>query len=144
MEKQFWKDKTLSELSPKEWEALCDRCGKCCLHRLEDEDTKEIHFTNVVCSLLDVENCYCKDYMNRSTLVPNCITMTIKDLDAPYWLPSTCAYRLLAEGKQLPQWHPLVSNSQETVFSSGNSIYGRVINENDADDLEYHLIDWIK
>lgn len=143
MDIKFWQNKSLDQLNRQQWESLCDHCGKCCLHRLEDEDTQEIYFTNVVCSLLDVKHCHCTDYENRSTRVPNCVTMTIKDLDDPYWLPSTCAYRLLAEHKPLPDWHPLISGTQSTVSSSGNSIEGRVINENDADELEYHLIDWI-
>lgn len=143
MLEEFWKKKSLSQLNREEWEALCDRCGKCCLHRLEDEDTRDIHFTNVVCSLFDEQTCNCTDYNNRSVRVPNCVTMTIDDLIEPYWLPSTCTYRLLAENKALPDWHPLISKTQDTVETSGNCIRGRVINENDADDLEYHLIDWI-
>jgi len=139
----FWKEKELSQLSREEWEALCDGCAKCCLHRLEDEDTQEIHFTNVVCHLLDLETAQCTRYTERSVLVPNCITMKLKDLDNPYWLPSTCAYRLLAEGKELPEWHPLRSGDPESVFTSGNAILGRVICETEADDLEHHMIDWI-
>ena len=140
---EFWKQKPLSSLNQMEWEALCDGCAKCCLHRLEDVDTREIHFTNVVCQLLDQESCRCRDYPNRSRLVPDCITLTLKILEDPYWLPSTCAYRLLAESKELPDWHPLVSGTQETVFESGNSVRGRVICETEADDLEHHLIDWV-
>jgi uncharacterized cysteine cluster protein YcgN (CxxCxxCC family) len=139
----FWKHKALNRLTPQEWEALCDHCAKCCLFRLEDEETREIHFTNVVCRLLDPETGCCTRYKERSVLVPNCITMTIKDLNDPYWLPSTCAYRLLAEGKDLPEWHPLVSGNPDSVFSSGNSILGRAVCETEADELEYHLIDWV-
>ena len=140
---EFWKQKKLCELTRDEWEALCDGCAKCCLHRLEDEDTREIQFTNVVCRLLDQESGRCTRYQERSILVPDCITMTLKDLDDPYWLPSTCAYRLLAEGKELPQWHPLVSGDTGSVFSSGNSILGRVVCETEADDLTHHMIDWV-
>jgi uncharacterized cysteine cluster protein YcgN (CxxCxxCC family) len=133
----------MESLSREEWEALCDGCAKCCLHRLEDEDTREIHFTNVACQLLDQETCRCGNYAERSVLVPDCITLTPRILEDPYWLPSTCAYRLLAEGKELPWWHPLVSGDPETVFQSGNSVSGRVICETEADNLEHHLIEWV-
>ena len=139
----FWEHKNMESLSRAEWEALCDGCAKCCLHRLEDEDTREIHFTNVACQLLDQETCRCGNYAERSVLVPDCITLTPKILEDPYWLPSTCAYRLLAEGKELPWWHPLVSGDPDTVFQSGNSVSGRVICEKEADNLEHHLIEWV-
>lgn len=141
---EFWHRKTLDQLSPTEWEALCDGCAKCCLHRLEDEETREIHFTNVACRLLDHETCQCTDYSQRSVLVPDCITLNLQILQDPYWLPNTCAYRLRAEGKELPWWHPLVSGSRETVFESGNSIRGRAVCETEADDLEHHLIEWVR
>ncbi len=140
----FWQYKTLAEMTLEEWESLCDRCAKCCLHRLEDEDTREIYFTNVHCRLLDTETSRCSDYENRSTQVSDCVTITLDTLDDPYWLPSTCAYRLLAEGKPLPDWHPLVSGDPESVYRSGNGITGRTICEDDADRLDCHLIDWIK
>ncbi len=141
---KFWKHKTLAEMSAEEWEALCDGCAKCCLHRLEDEDTRKIYFTNVHCRLLDIPTSRCGDYTNRSARVPDCITITLKELEDPYWLPSTCTYRLLAEGKALPDWHPLVSGDPDTVFRSGNGIAGRTICEDDADQLDHHLIDWIR
>jgi Uncharacterized conserved protein len=140
----FWRHKSLAEMTHEEWEALCDGCAKCCLHRLEDVDTREIHFTNVHCRLLDTDTCRCSDYVNRSTRVDDCVTITLEELEDPYWLPATCAYRLLAEGRPLPEWHPLVSGDPETVFTSGNSIGGRTICEDKADDLEHHLIDWIR
>ncbi len=139
----FWQERPLSKLSRKEWESLCDGCGKCCLQKLEDEDTGDIYFTNVVCDLLNLECNRCTRYMERSVLVPNCITLTLDDLLNPYYLPSTCAYRLLSEGKDLPEWHPLVSGDIETVEHSGNSIRGRVVVESEADDWEHHLIDWV-
>ncbi|MBA1333239.1 hypothetical protein QQ73_19990, partial [Candidatus Endoriftia persephone str. Guaymas] len=105
----FWRSKPLEQLSASEWELLCDGCAKCCLQKLEDAETREIYFTNVACDLLDLDSCRCSRYQERSTLVPSCITLTSKDLDDPYWLPSTCAYRLLAEGAELPSWHPLRS-----------------------------------
>lgn len=127
-----------------EWESLCDGCAKCCLYRLEDEETREIHFTNVHCRLLDVETARCTDYTNRSLRVPDCITITVDVLDDPYWLPRTCAYRLLAEGRDLPAWHPLVSGDPNSVIDAGQRISGRSICEDDADELELHLVDWIE
>ncbi|MES9960078.1 MAG: YcgN family cysteine cluster protein [Sedimenticola sp.] len=138
-----WTEKSLSELTPDQWEALCDGCAKCCLHRFEDEETREIYFTNVCCRYLDQADCRCTDYPNRSVNVPDCVTVTLDVLEDPYWLPESCAYRLLAEGKPLPEWHPLISGDADTVFESGNSVCGRVISELDADDLEHHMIDWI-
>jgi uncharacterized cysteine cluster protein YcgN (CxxCxxCC family) len=139
----FWKSLALTEMSREQWESLCDGCAKCCLQKLEDEDTGEIYFTNIVCRLLDLGNRRCTRYLERSTLVPSCVSVTTALLEDPYWLPSSCAYRLLAEGRDLPAWHPLVSGSHQTVVSSGNSIQGRVVPETEADDWEYHLIDWV-
>jgi uncharacterized protein len=141
---KFWRDKPLSALTPEEWESLCDGCAKCCLHRLEDEETGEIHTTNIVCSYLNQTDCRCSDYPNRSINVPDCVSVTPELLKDPYWLPTTCAYRVLAEGGDLPDWHPLISGSNETVFTSGNSIRGRVICETEADDPEFHLVEWSK
>lgn len=140
----FWQEKSLDQLSTEEWESLCDGCAKCCLYRFEDEDTREIHFTNVHCRLLDTETGACSDYPNRSRRVPDCVTLTLETLEDPYWLPESCAYRLLAEGKDLPAWHPLVSGDPDSVFHAGQSILGRTICEDDADDLEQHLINWIR
>jgi len=141
---EFWKNIPLAELDTNQWEALCDGCAKCCLHRLEDADTREIYFTNVHCRLLDTDTSQCTDYPNRSVRVSDCVTITLKELEDPYWLPSTCAYRLLAEGKELPEWHPLVSGNPGTVFQSGNNISGRTVCEDDADDLTHHMITWLK
>ena len=141
---KFWKEKPLATLSRKEWESLCDGCAKCCLHRLEDEDTGEVFTTNIVCRYLDHNDCRCTDYLNRSTNVPDCVSVTLELLKDPYWLPSTCAYRILAEGSDLPEWHPLVSGTFDTVFSSGNSILGRVVCETKADDPEHHLVQWAR
>lgn len=140
----FWIHKPLAQMTPGEWESLCDGCAKCCLHRFEDEETREIQFTNVCCRYLDQSTCRCSDYPNRSINVPDCVTITLEVLEDPYWLPESCAYRLLAEGKPLPEWHPLVSGDPETVIYSGQSVGGRVISELHADDLEYHIIDWIR
>lgn len=139
----FWRRKSLSELSRSEWESLCDGCAKCCLNRLEDEETREIWFTNVHCRLLDTDSCRCTDYAQRSVRVPDCVTLTPADLEDPYWLPQTCAYRLLAEGKDLPEWHPLVSGDPESVVRAGHGICGRTVCEDDADDLEQHIVTWL-
>jgi uncharacterized cysteine cluster protein YcgN (CxxCxxCC family) len=141
---KFWKQKPLDKLNQDEWEALCDGCAKCCLQRLEDEDSGEVFITNIVCRYLDEEKCRCRDYANRSINVPDCVSVTLELLQDPYWLPSTCSYRLLAEGKELPNWHPLISGTTETVASSGNSIRGRVVCETEADAPEYHLVQWAK
>lgn len=140
----FWKEKKLTELSEKEWESLCDGCAKCCLYRLEDEDTRQIYFTNVHCRLLDTQTGRCTDYANRSTRVPDCVTITPAVLADPYWLPRSCAYRLLAEGRDLPAWHPLLSGDPLTVVRAGQRVCGRTICEDDADELESHLVDWIE
>ncbi|MET0109523.1 MAG: YcgN family cysteine cluster protein [Candidatus Thiodiazotropha sp.] len=142
-ESPFWITTSLEAMSREMWESLCDGCGKCCLQKLEDEVTREIFNTNIVCDLLDLENCRCTHYAERSKLVPNCVTLTPKDLNDPYWLPQTCAYRLLAEGKQLPDWHPLITGDPESVEHAGHSIRGKVIRESAADDWEHHLVDWI-
>ncbi|WP_428604434.1 YcgN family cysteine cluster protein [Sedimenticola sp.] len=143
-ELSFWTQKPLSAMTAQEWESLCDGCAKCCLHRFEDEETREIQFTNVCCRYLDQSDCRCSDYPNRSTNVPDCVTITLDVLQDPYWLPETCAYRLLAEGKPLPSWHPLISGEEDSVIFSGHSVGGRVISELQADDLEHHIIDWIR
>ncbi len=143
-EKPFWEHKTLAEMSPQEWESLCDGCARCCLYRLEDEDTRSIHFTNVHCRLLDTDSGRCTDYPNRSKRVPDCVTITLKELQDPYWLPSSCAYRLLAEGRNLPPWHPLISGDPESVVTAGLRVCDRTICEDEADDLESHLVDWLE
>jgi uncharacterized cysteine cluster protein YcgN (CxxCxxCC family) len=126
MGKPFWKTKTLEEMTAAEWESLCDGCGKCCLSKLEDEDTGEIYWTTVACHLLHVGTCRCKDYEHRKSLVPDCVQLTPEHVRTIDWLPSTCAYRLVAEGHDLYWWHHLVSGSRETVHEAGISIRGRV------------------
>ena len=140
---RFWETTKLERMTRQQWESLCDGCAKCCLQKLEDIDTREIFYTNVVCRLLNLETCRCSDYANRSRRVPSCVTLTLRDLQDPYWLPSTCAYRLLSEGKRLPAWHPLISGDPGTVVASGHSVRGKVVPETAADDLEHHLIDWV-
>ena len=122
----FWEEKSLSEMNEAEWEALCDGCGRCCLVKLEDEDTAEIAYTDVGCRLLDGEACRCRDYERRSERVPDCIRLTPETVRAIGWLPPTCAYRLVEEGADLPAWHPLVSGDAESVHRAGVSVRGRV------------------
>jgi uncharacterized protein len=140
---RFWENKTLAELSEAEWEALCDGCGRCCLHKLEDEDTGEILFTRIACKLLDIDSCRCSDYSGRRTLVPECIGMR-QGFTQFHWLPITCAYRLREEGQPLPPWHPLVSGNPETVHTGGVSVRTFAIPESETEDPEEHVIEWLK
>ncbi len=140
----FWKTTPLSRMTHAQWESLCDGCAKCCLEKLEDEETQEIYYTNISCNLLDTERCRCTHYRERSVLVPTCVTLKLEHLEDPYWLPPTCAYRLLAEGRDLPDWHPLVSGDPASVERAGHSVRGRSVPEAEVDDdWEFHLIDWI-
>jgi uncharacterized cysteine cluster protein YcgN (CxxCxxCC family) len=118
----FWRRKTLREMTPAEWESLCDGCALCCLHKVEDEDTQEVFYTTVVCHLLDLDNCHCTEYQRRCQLVPSCIKLAPEDVEAFEWLPPTCAYRLVHEGKDLPEWHPLVSGDRESVIRANASV----------------------
>ncbi len=140
---RFWEQKTLEQMTPSEWESLCDGCGKCCLHKLEDEDTGDVYVCNVACRLLDLETCQCRDYPNRKQLVPDCTVLTPNKIEEFHWLPTSCAYRLLAEGNSLPDWHPLISGSASSVHEAGISVRGRVVSEDEADDLQLHIIDWV-
>jgi uncharacterized cysteine cluster protein YcgN (CxxCxxCC family) len=128
----FWRAKTLEEMSPREWESLCDGCARCCLVKLEDEDTGEVHYTDVGCALLDAGSCRCRDYRRRQAKIPDCVRLTPETVRRLSWLPPTCAYRLLAEGKDLPSWHPLVSGDPNSVHRAGVSVRGRTAgNEED-------------
>ncbi len=141
---RYWETTPLAKMDRTQWEGLCDGCAKCCLEKFEDEDTGRIVYTNVACRLLDLQSCRCSDYLDRARQVPDCIALAPGVLEDPRWLPETCAYRLVAEGKPLPDWHPLVSGDPETVRAQGHSVYGRVIPEGAADDPIFHLIDWIR
>lgn len=121
-DRPFWESKTLDQMSDAEWESLCDGCGRCCMNKLEDEDTGEVVFTRVACKLLDTETCRCSDYDDRFTHVPDCLTVKPLDEQKISWLPSSCAYRLLSEGKALEKWHPLVSGRAESVQDAGISM----------------------
>lgn len=139
----FWKVKSLGDMTPAEWESLCDGCAKCCLHKLEDEDTGEIAQTNVSCRLLDLQTCGCTRYPERQRLVPDCVVLNPDNVGNLSWMPSTCAYRLLAEGKPLFDWHPLVSGDPDSVHEAGISVRGRSVSEREAGELTHHLVDWI-
>ncbi|EJW09810.1 putative YcgN protein [Rhodovulum sp. PH10] len=141
----FWKRKALAEMTAGEWESLCDGCGRCCLNKLEDEDTGEIYYTDVGCRLLDGDSCRCRDYPNRQAQVDNCDRLTPANVPRLKWLPKTCGYRLIAEGRDLYWWHPLVSGDPETVHAAGVSVRGRVgLSEDDmgADELEDRIVTW--
>jgi hypothetical protein len=127
---RFWETVPLRKMTPGEWEALCDGCGKCCLNKIEYEDTGELAFTRVACRLLDGESCRCLDYADRHRLVPECVRLSPRRLPKiAYWLPQTCAYRLLHEGATLPDWHPLVTGDPDSVHASGMSVRGWTVSE---------------
>lgn len=142
-EQPFWLTTPLTQMTRQQWESLCDGCGKCCLHKLEDEDTGDIFYTDIACRYLST-NCRCQCYAQRAKKVAACITLQPQDLERVTWLPSTCAYRLLAEGKALPRWHPLLSGNPESVHAAGQSVRGRVVAEEsvEEDDYEDHIIFW--
>lgn len=138
---RYWEEKPLAAMTREEWEGLCDGCGKCCLMKLEDADTGEIHATNIGCKLLDSQSARCTDYRRRRSFVPDCVRLTPKLLETIAWLPSTCAYRLLADGKKLPEWHYLECGDREAVHRAGQSVRGWTVSENEAGDPEHHLVD---
>ncbi|HEY8035223.1 MAG TPA: YcgN family cysteine cluster protein [Methylobacter sp.] len=140
----FWETKKLSEMTTEEWESLCDNCGKCCLHKLEEEDTGDIYFTSVVCNLIDLNTCRCTRYTERTRLVPECLDLKQHDFAEYNWLPTTCAYRLLSDGKELPAWHPLLSKDPDSVQDAGVSISSYAMKESEIDDLEDHIIEWLE
>jgi uncharacterized protein len=138
--KPFW-EKPLSQLDQGQWEALCDGCGRCCLHKLEDDDTGELFPTNVACKLLDRRTGQCTNYRVRKTIVSDCVKLDRRRLGDLEWLPETCAYRLRRDGQPLPGWHYLVSGSRETVHEAGQSTRGWTVSEEDAGDLEFHIVE---
>ncbi|WP_284285258.1 YcgN family cysteine cluster protein [Marinibactrum halimedae] len=145
VELPFWEVKTLDEMSESEWESLCDGCGKCCLHKLQDDDTEEVFYTNVACKFLDVETCRCRDYAHRKDNVPECVSLTREQVDQFHWLPSSCAYRRIAQGLKLEKWHPLISGDETSVHRFKRSVKGRVISELDVteEDWEEYVIRWV-
>ena len=143
---RFWERIPLAEMSTSQWESLCDGCAKCCLIKLEDEDTGEVAYTNVVCQYLDQGTCSCTQYQDRNTLVPNCVWLKPEMVDEFFWLPETCAYRLVSESKPLPQWHHLISGSKEEIHRCGGSVEGKVVSEVhvNEDDLEEFIVHWVE
>jgi uncharacterized cysteine cluster protein YcgN (CxxCxxCC family) len=138
----FWQRKTLEQMTAKEWESLCDGCALCCLQKVEDDDTLEVFYTSVVCHLLDKSNCYCTEYQNRSRLVPNCVKLRPQDVEAFHWLPPTCSYKLIHEGEDLPDWHPLVTGQQDSVIKAHASVLS-VYEVTDKDIDGDQLIDYV-
>lgn len=143
---EFWKNYSLAELTQAEWEALCDGCGLCCLIKLEDEDTQEVAYTKVACKLLDCTTARCSNYPDRLQYVPDCIQLTSEKLQTIHWLPSSCAYRRVEQGKSLPSWHYLVSGSRESVIQARKSAAGRCLSESDIheDDIEDYIVRWVR
>lgn len=136
---RFW-ERPLESLDRAQWEALCDGCGKCCLHKVEDEDTGEVYATNVACKLLDLSTARCSDYRHRRAFVPDCLRLTPRLAGKLDWLPESCAYRLRADGLPLPDWHHLVCGDRDAVHRAGASVVGKVIGEAAAGPLEDHIV----
>lgn len=143
LKKPFWESKTLDEMNNDEWESLCDGCGKCCLIKLLNEDTEQIHYTSLACKLLDTESCRCSNYENRKKWVPDCLILRPLNPDVVSILPATCSYRLLYLGEELPLWHPLITGDKNSTNEADMSVAGKVISEAHIhpDDFENYLID---
>ncbi len=142
----FWERKSLEQMDSDEWESLCDGCGRCCLHKLEDADSGEVFYTNVACRMFDADSCQCRDYQNRTKHVEDCVVLKPGQTDGLTWLPQSCAYRRLADGKGLEWWHPLVSGDPATVMQAGISVRGRTVAEElvGEDQLQEHIVRWVK
>ncbi len=144
---EFWQEKSLSELSEAEWESVCDGCARCCLHKLEDDsDSGAVYYTAVVCRLLATDECRCTEYARRGELVPDCVQLTPARAGDYTWLPKSCGYRTLAEGRPLAWWHPLVSGSRDTVHEAGISVQGKCVSEQyvHPDSHEEQIITWVE
>ena len=146
--KPFWKTKSLSEMDRDEWESLCDHCGKCCLLKLQDDDATDeeesVYYTNVVCNLFDKSDGHCTDYWNREERVPTCIRLTQDNLSDLEWMPPSCSYKRVMEGRGLAQWHHLITGDKNTIHEKNKSVLGRVVFENEVDeeDLEEYIVTW--
>lgn len=145
MGERFWESVSLDKMTKSQWELLCDGCAKCCLHKLEDEDTGDVYYTKVVCRYMS-NDCRCTEYQRRNELVPNCVWLKPEDVEEFHWLPSTCAYRLISEGKPLEDWHPLVSGNMSSVHTAGVSIKGRALSDDyvHPEGFEEHIITWVE
>ncbi|MDG1820023.1 MAG: YcgN family cysteine cluster protein [Porticoccaceae bacterium] len=141
----WWEATSLADMTDSQWESLCDGCAKCCLVKLEDYDSAEIYYTNVTCQLLDTETCRCSDYAGRHKIVDDCIKLDRNNINTLSWLPKSCSYRLIADGKPLPDWHHLRTGDAEMIHAYGASLRGRVVSELEVkeDDIEDHIIKWI-
>lgn len=147
--KPFWEQKSLIEMSRDEWESLCDHCGKCCLIKLQDEESEadeadSVYYTNVVCNLFDTNDGHCSDYWNRETRVPSCIRLTQDNLEDLEWMPPSCTYRRVMEGRGVPKWHHLISGDKTTIHKQNKSVLGRTVFEHEVseEDLEEHIVTW--
>jgi len=138
----FWRAKKLAEMTDAEWESLCDGCGKCCLHKLQYEDTDELFYTNVACRLMDLTTCQCSKYETRQKHVPDCVRLRPEMVLTLQWLPSTCAYRLVSKGQDIPDWHPLKTGDANSVHAAGQSVKGKAIPEKKAKFLDHHIVTW--
>lgn len=141
----FWQRKRLHEMNQAEWDALCDGCGQCCLQKLEDEDTGEVFHTELVCRYMNTDTCQCTVYAERQKKVPGCTVLTAGTIADYHWLPLTCAYRTLAEGRPLAEWHPLRSGDPDSVHRAGVSVRGKVMSEDKVPDTDWeeHIIHWV-
>ena len=143
IQQEFWKNKQMSEMSKAEWEALCDGCGKCCLNKLENDETGEVHYTTIACRLLDNESCKCSQYSIRHQFVPECIVLTPKNIsEHAYWLPKTCAYYLVWKGQELYNWHPLISGTSNSVHDANVSVQNKTIAEFEVNEDEWEDCLW--
>lgn len=143
-DKPFWETVTLREMTDQQWESLCDGCGKCCVLKLEDSDTNAIYYTDVSCQLLCTKSAQCTDYANRKQLVPDCVILTAENLDTVHWMPESCAYRRLHEGRPLPDWHPLLTGNKQAMIAAHHCVANQVTSETEIaeDDMPDHLYDW--
>lgn len=142
-DKPFWESKSLAEMNQSEWESLCDGCARCCLFKIEDSDTGELFHTDVVCRYLDQQTGQCQCYEQRSVRVPDCVTLTEENISALSWMPKTCAYRRLSEGRGLPEWHPLLTGDRQAFEEAGISVLGRVVSEEDVDEIDERIVEWL-